>query len=323
MVIGYGGTRDGFPRSSRRSNTGFGDDGYGDEGYIEEGFGGPEATVLKVVHTTVLNYSRPVIASYNEARMRPVNDARQFVRRWRLEIKPNTWIDEYHDFWGTAVTAFEVLSSHKRLRIVAEAVVEIHPVLGFNAPASTTWEELGSEWALDGFAETLTNTPTTAVPEDVAELARNTAGSLSPRDAAEAVCLALRDQLEYVPGSTTVHTAAAEAWENKRGVCQDMAHLCIGALRTIGIPARYVSGYLHPNERAAIGEKVRGDSHAWLEFWAGEWIGYDPTNRKFVSNDHIVVARGREYADVAPLKGVYAGAPESQLAVTVEMTRLA
>jgi len=133
----------------------------------------------------------------------------------------------------------------------------------------------------------------------------------------------LRDQLEYVPGATSVHTSAVEAWEVKRGVCQDMAHICIGALRAIGIPARYVSGYLLPNAKAEIGERVKGDSHAWLEFWAGDWIGYDPTNRKFVGTDHIVVARGREYSDVPPLKGVYAGAAESQLSVTVEMTRLA
>jgi len=154
-------------------------------------------------------------------------------------------------------------------------------------------------------------------------LARSVAEGLDPVPAAEAVCVALRDQLEYVPGATTVHTSATEAWDAKRGVCQDMAHLCIGALRDLGIPARYVSGYLHPKLEAEIGEKVRGDSHAWLEFWAGDWIGYDPTNRKFAGLDHIVVARGREYADVPPLKGVYAGAPESQLSVTVEMTRLA
>jgi len=299
---------------------------YGDGGSVRLGFGGDDgaapSSVLKVVHTTTLNYPVPIIASYNEARMRPFNDERQFVRRFRLDIKPVTWHDDYVDYWGTSVTAFEVLTSHKKLRIVAEAIVEIHqdPTL---AVPGVTWDELASELVLDSFAETLTNTATTFVPSDVISLAQAAAAGLEPKAAAEAVCIALRDQLEYVPGATTVHTSACEAWDAKRGVCQDMAHLCIGALRTLGIPARYVSGYLHPKLEAGIGEKVKGDSHAWLEFWAGEWIGYDPTNRKFVTTDHIVVARGREYSDVPPLKGVYAGAPESQMSVTVEMTRLA
>jgi len=288
--------------------------------------GAAPSSVLKVVHTTVLNYPVPIIASYNEARMHPINDERQFVRRFKLDTKPITWHDEYVDYWGTAVTAFEVLTSHKRLRIAMEAVVEIHQVdpraAGLGRP-NATWEELASEGVLDRFAEMLTPTPTTSVSADVVSLARTAAGDLEPMEAAEAVCNAIRDQLEYVPGATTVHTSAGEAWEARRGVCQDMAHLCLGALRALGMPARYVSGYLHPKADAEIGEKVKGDSHAWLEFWAGEWIGYDPTNRKFVGLDHIVVARGREYGDVPPLKGVYAGAPESQLSVTVEMTRLA
>jgi len=305
--IGYGGTL-----------------AYGDAGSI--GFGGDDgaapASVLKVVHITTLNYPVPIIASYNEARMRPINDERQFVRRFKLDLKPVTYQDEYYDYWGTAVTAFEVLTSHKRLRIVADAIVEIHqdPTL---ATTGVSWEELASDQVLDAFSEMLTPTPTTAVCDHVVEIAQAAAAGLEPIAAAEAVCVALRDQLEYVPGATTVHTSALEAWEAKRGVCQDMAHLCIGALRALGIPARYVSGYLHPKLEAGIGEKVKGDSHAWLEFWAGEWVGYDPTNRKFVTTDHIVVARGREYADVPPLKGVYAGAPESALSVTVEMTRLA
>jgi len=288
--------------------------------------GAAPTSVLKVVHTTVLNYPVPIIASYNEARMHPINDGRQFVRRFKLDVKPVTWHDDYIDYWGTGVTAFEVLTSHKRLRIAMEAVVEIHevdPAAARLGRPTVTWEELASDSVLDRFAEMLSATPTTAIPVDVLTLAQTTAAGLDPIAAAETVCVALRDQLEYVPGATTVHTSAAEAWEARRGVCQDMAHLSIGALRALGIPARYVSGYLHPKMEAEIGEKVKGDSHAWLEFWAGDWIGYDPTNRKFVSTDHIVVARGREYGDVPPLKGVYAGAPESQLSVSVEMTRLA
>jgi transglutaminase-like putative cysteine protease len=262
------------------------------------------------------------------------------VRSCRVDVTPATWIDEYKDYWGTKVTAFEVLAPHKRLRIVSDTVVDVKPpdviysvsshgevtALGL-AGSPISWVDLESDDVLDAYAAYLTQTPTTEPPEEVVQLAEyvmsGIEGEITPIAAAPAICLAIRDNLEYVPGVTTVHTPAAEAWAHRRGVCQDMAHLCIGALRAVGIPARYVSGYLHPKPDAAIGETVSGESHAWLEFWTGEWVGYDPTNRKFVGTDHVLVARGREYGDVPPLKGVFAGASESELKATVEITRLA
>ena len=125
-----------------------------------------------------------------------------------------------------------------------------------------------------------------------------------------------------MPGSTTVHTPAAHAWQERSGVCQDFAHLAIGALRSVGIPTRYVSGYLHPRRTNAIGERIAGQSHAWVEWWAGEWYGFDPTNAAEAGDDHVIVARAREYADVMPVKGVFSGA-DSELTATVEVTRLA
>ena len=149
------------------------------------------------------------------------------------------------------------------------------------------------------------------------------AGDLAPDGAARAVCERLRSQMEYVPGSTVVTTDASEAWENRKGVCQDFAHLTIGALRTLGIPARYVSGYLHPKARAAVGETVQGESHAWIEWWVGDWVAFDPTSLVPAGQDHVVVARGRDYSDVTPLKGIYAGrTSSSELYVSVDVTRL-
>ena len=100
-----------------------------------------------------------------------------------------------------------------------------------------------------------------------------------------------------------MHTPAADAWEVRSGVCQDFAHLATGALRAIGIPARYVSGYLHPKRDAEIGEKVRGESHAWVEWWTGDWFGFDPTNDREVGDHHVVVGRGREYRRRAAAHG--------------------
>jgi transglutaminase-like putative cysteine protease len=96
----------------------------------------------------------------------------------------------------------------------------------------------------------------------------------------------------------------------------------ISFLRGQGIPARYVSGYLHPTVDAALGEKVIGQSHAWVEFFCGEWVGFDPTNGNDIGLQHVVVAKGREYGDVPPLKGIYHGAPSRNLGVTVEITKI-
>ncbi|MDR2723420.1 MAG: transglutaminase family protein [Cellulomonadaceae bacterium] len=277
--------------------------------------------LLKIVHSTQLTYSHVINASYNEARMKPVSDDRQKLRNFRLTIKPCTSRDDYTDFWGTATTAFESLGEHESLTVTAESTTAIQPTV----PPQTQvgWDELRSDRVTDDYVAYLPTTSVTRIPHDVEVLARAAAQDLDPLAAAEAICQAVRDKLEYVPGATTVQTTATEAWNARRGVCQDMAHLAIGALRSVGIPARYVSGYLHPVADAPIGQTETGESHAWCEFWTGEWTGYDPTNRRFIGSDHVIVARGREYSDVPPLKGVYAGNATSDLAVTVKVTRLA
>ncbi|GAC1611621.1 MAG: hypothetical protein NVS3B26_26340 [Mycobacteriales bacterium] len=119
-----------------------------------------------------------------------------------------------------------------------------------------------------------------------------------------------------------MQTSAAQAWRLRSGVCQDIAHVSLSMLRVVGLPARYVSGYLHPDPDAQIGVRRTGESHAWVEVWLGSWWAYDPTNRLPVGERHVVVARGREYGDVPPLKGVYRGSGSHALGVRVELTRL-
>jgi hypothetical protein len=133
----------------------------------------------------------------------------------------------------------------------------------------------------------------------------------------------LLQEVDYVFGATGVHTRAAEAWEQRSGVCQDMAHLAIGALRAVGIPARYVSGYLMPTRASEIGVPYEGESHAWVQFWDGAWVGVDPTNNILAGDLHIEVAAGRDYGDVAPLAGIFSGGATSHMFVSVEMTRRA
>ena len=275
---------------------------------------------LKIVHRTGFRYEGTVAASYNEARMTPMTTTGQTVLAARVSVEPVTWTFSYKDYWDTQVTAFDVLVPHSELAVISSSTVEVHvPVV---PGRGVGWEALSHE-ATDATAEFLPQTASTTPHEEVTALARDAAADHAPDAAARAVCERLRAELEYVPGSTAVTTDALEVWEARKGVCQDFAHLTIGALRTLGIPSRYVSGYLHPKASAGIGETVQGETHAWIEWWAGEWIAFDPTSLRPAGQDHVVVARGRDYTDVTPLKGIFAGSTSSStLFVSVEVTRL-
>lgn len=144
-----------------------------------------------------------------------------------------------------------------------------------------------------------------------------------PTDAANAVFGLVRSHLTYVPGSTAVSTTASDAFAASSGVCQDFVHISLALLRSIGIPARYVSGYVHNRPDAMIGESVRGESHAWVDVWTGDWWGFDPTGDVAAGERHVVIATGRDYKDVSPLKGVYAGAALEKFEVGVELIRRA
>jgi transglutaminase-like putative cysteine protease len=277
---------------------------------------------LLVVHRTGFRYESPVRASYNEARMTPLTTATQTALEARIEVDPVTWRHTYRDYWGSQVTAFDVLLPHDELTVVSSSTVEVMSAHEPTAPPRS-WDDLGRDDVRDPYSEYLTQSTWTTPAQDVVRFARDAAAGLGPDEAARAVCGAVFDALDYVPGSTSVQTKAVEVWQARKGVCQDFAHLTLGALRELGIPARYVSGYLHPVPDAGIGETVEGQSHAWVEWWAGEWVAYDPTHNAPVGVDHVVVARGRDYADVTPLKGVYAGTAGSQLFVSVQVTRLA
>ena len=130
----------------------------------------------------------------------------------------------------------------------------------------------------DRWLEFLTATELTTVDTALSGTARELIESLPPTDAATAVAEWVRAHVEYVPGSTEVRTSAQEAWSLRKGVCQDIAHLTLGMLRSVGIPTRYVSGYLYPKSDGAVGDTVAGQSHAWVEWWCGDWYGFDPTN---------------------------------------------
>jgi transglutaminase-like putative cysteine protease len=276
---------------------------------------------LRIRHETGFHYDGEVRASYNEARMLPVSADSQLVLYSHLEILPISSNHAYTDYWGTRVSSFEILTPHRELSLAATSLVEVRPRA--HPEHRLTWDTLAAEVerATD-YVEQLGQTPRTLPPDELVDVARAAlAKSQSPCDTARSICEEIGSRIQYVPGSTSVYTTAREAWERKKGVCQDITHLAIGALRSIGIPARYVSGYLHPKQDAAIGETIAGESHAWVEWFCGDWRGFDPTNLIDIGDRHVAVGRGRDYNDVPPLRGVYAGPYASKLFVTVEITR--
>lgn len=277
---------------------------------------------IRVVHHTGYQYPGGVSASHNEARMTPRATREQFVLATRLEISPTAWTHSFVDYWGTQVTAFEIAERHDRLTVVATSTVDVGARVIRGSGAS--WDDLADPRLLDAQVEMLQIGSHVEPGPELRELAGEAAATAArPAEAAAAVVGMIRDRVRYEPGSTEVHTRASAVWEAGAGVCQDLVHLGLGGLRSIGIPARYVSGYVMPSADPVIGEARTGESHAWLQYWDGEWVGLDPTNDTAPGEFHVEVGVGRDYFDVPPLKGVYSGSGASDLFVEVEMTLLA
>jgi transglutaminase-like putative cysteine protease len=281
------------------------------------------STRVEIVYRTGFTYDEPVMASYNEARITPMTTPWQQTLRSRVEVRPTSYETTYLDYWGSQVTAFEVLQPHEQLEVTARSIVELDRADGPpTIEPSVTWPDLESPAFRDHHVEMLLGTELTDPPDQLADAVAGLLGTATPDQVARQVCALIHDQVDYVPGSSQVRSTAAEAWAAGKGVCQDIAHITVGALRALGIPARYVSGYFDPRPDPLIGEAATAQSHAWVEWWTGDWTGFDPTNAVQPDDRHVVVARGRDYADVTPLKGVYSGSSPSQLFVEVQIRRL-
>ena len=277
---------------------------------------------LRIEHHTGFHYQAEVVSSYNEARIMPLSTPTQLVIDATVTIDPVASVFRYWDYWGTIVHAFDLHAAHTELVVTGKSHVETS---AHAEPADLVpWDRLRSGETRNGLAEYLT--PTEYVPLEDPEIgvaAADLVDGLSPAEACAAAGEWVRDKVRYEKGTTTVSTTAVDALHQGSGVCQDFAHLTLALLRTMGIPARYVSGYLHPKADAAIGTPIEGQSHAWIEAWLGEWTPFDPTSGRPVGERHVIVGRARDYADVSPLKGIYHGGPAEALAVAVTLTRLA
>ena len=281
---------------------------------------------LNIDHRTGFRYTKPVKSSYNEARMTPAATDHQTVWSARVSVEPSAWSFTYVDYWGTTVTTFELHEKHERLTVQAQAVVDTK---GDDLPWDTErrvatndlgWAALRDRGVIDTMTEYLSVDGRTECPDELRELISDAAGQ-PPRLAGLDVCGIVHDRLTYERGSTAVTSTAAEVWELGRGVCQDFSHVALSALRSIGLPARYVSGYLHPGGVPA-NTRVPGESHSWVEWWCGSWVSYDPTQHQRLTDRYVRVGHGRDYGDVAPLRGTYSGGGSSDMFVTVELTEL-
>jgi transglutaminase-like putative cysteine protease len=281
----------------------------------------PHRWRLQVVHRTRFHYTGPVRSSYNEARLTPESSNRQTTLRSKVEIEPAATAYAYRDYWGSTVTAFDLHIPHAELVVTGTSIVEAGPDLGGHDRVG--WSGLRAREVREQFGELLSPTPLTAMDDEVVAEARAAVGAAHPHEAGPLICRFVSDHMEYLSGSTNVKTNAMQAWTTGKGVCQDISHVTIGLLRALGLPARYVSGYLHPTPDAGIGQPATGESHAWVEWWDGGWNAFDPTNSVEIGTRHVTLGRGRDYSDVPPFKGLFSGSKSEGHTVTVEVTRLA
>jgi transglutaminase-like putative cysteine protease len=270
---------------------------------------------LRVSHETRFDYDGPARASYNELRLTPRTELRQTALESRVVTLPPAPQYSYIDYWGTHVVAFNVDRGHELLSITSNSLVDTQQA---DEPDNCTWDDVADATATmaDYISHNLYTTPGVELSEIATSLR-----APRPLETARRIIATSHDSLRYMRGVTSVHTSANEAYADGAGVCQDFAHLALALAKAVGLPARYVSGYFHPEEDATIGEEITGESHAWVELWTGRWWGYDPTNDCPVGERHVAVGRGRDYADVPPVKGVYAGNAENAMRVVVRMTR--
>jgi transglutaminase-like putative cysteine protease len=275
---------------------------------------------IRIVHHTGYAYRDPVLGSHNEVRMTPRTTREQWVLSSRIDIQPAPWVLSYRDYWGTQVTSFEIRERHSRLGVTSTATVEV--TRGGETAPGLDWEGLRDPGLEDRMVEMLTLSEHIDPGSELCRFAADVAHEATPAETVAAVVAKMRERVQYVPGVTHVRTRARDVWEAGAGVCQDMVHVAIGGLRSVGIPARYVSGYLMPGANPVLGEARKAESHAWLQYWDGAWVGLDPTNDSAPGEFHIEVGIGRDYTDVPPLRGIYSGAAESQMYVEVEMTVL-
>lgn len=275
-----------------------------------------------VQHTTTYTYTEPVPVCHNLAKLAPRNTPGQVCREFRLSIQPEpTFRLRRQDYFGNEVDCFSIEEVHDRLQVTAESIVDVSPPKLSPRPESPPWDKL--DIRRPSIVIFTLRSPRIVPSEEMRAFARP---SFPPGrrvfDAVRDLTSRIHEEFTFDPLATTVHTRPEELLTLRRGVCQDFAHLAIGCLRSLGLPARYVSGYVStlppPGQPRLMGADA---SHAWISAYCGPlgWVDFDPTNDKVVSDSHITIGWGRDYGDACPIQGVFIGGGQQQMTVGVDV----
>ncbi|MBX3482318.1 MAG: transglutaminase family protein [Phenylobacterium sp.] len=283
--------------------------------------------LLEIRHVTQYRYASPVRESVMEVWMQPQRSARQRLVSFDLEIDPPTQVFSYADSFGNAVYHFDVPQPHDRLTITARSAVESQPPSPLpDSLDMGEWDRLRSEFLRGenfdflhphGFARETEALRVYEQDHDIAALRRR-----DPLTAVRELNRTIYGSFGYEAGVTRADSPIDDVLKARKGVCQDFVHVMVAILRSWGIPARYVSGYLFNDKKH--GDRSDPDAtHAWVEVFLPSlrWIGFDPTNNSEATERHIACAIGRDYSDVPPSRGVYKGDSESVLAVGVRVSK--
>jgi transglutaminase-like putative cysteine protease len=276
-----------------------------------------------VRHVTRFTYDSPICESVMEARMQPRSELCQRCVRFELSTTPAAQVLAYADSTGNLVHHFDIAGWHTRLTIIAEAIVEF-----VNCPEAPdrlrheAWDavdaaaQAGEHW--DWLQPSAFTADSALLQAFIDSLALDRRAD--PLTTVRGISTAIRERFNYSPQATRVDSPIDEALRHREGVCQDFAHIMIGVVRGLGIPCRYVSGYLFHGDTDRSPE---GATHAWVEACLPQigWVGIDPTNDLLAGDRHIRVAIGRDYADVPPTRGVYKGEAASELSVSVQVSK--
>ena len=278
-------------------------------------------------HTTSFRYDSPVSESVMELRMRPASGGSQHCLQFEVDVQPKARVFAYSDFHGNWVHHFDIPRRHTELIIVARAEVQVDapPALPDALPDHAwseidRWSARGDYWHFRQPSHFAVWTP--ALLDFASSIGAANRERADPLTAVRVAMSAIHGGFEYAPASTHVDSPIGDALAARRGVCQDFAHVMIAMLRHMGLPARYVSGYVAPRKTTEGSDPSSVATHAWVEVLLPEfgWVGVDPTHNVPAGLRHVRVAIGRDYADVPPTRGVFKGNTTSTLSVSVDVT---
>jgi transglutaminase-like putative cysteine protease len=283
-----------------------------------------------IIHRTLYEYAAPVTVSHHVARLEPRATPAQTRENFSLKIFPEPSLrKERADYFGNRLCFFAIQEIHRKLEIITHSRVAVNVKNNSTSKNPTTWEEVTkifqdpvSPEVVEPYQFFFDSPQIRVSPELAGYAAESFTKNISLLEGTADLTKRIFTDFKYDPKATTVATPLEEVWKNRRGVCQDFAHLGIACLRSLGLPARYVSGYLRTRPPEGAPRLVGADaSHAWFSIFCpgSGWIDFDPTNNIQPGEEHITVAYGRDFGDVSPVAGILTGGGNHTVKVSVNV----